>query len=108
MCEGLKREDAISINHNWFNANNIRWVEDAISINHNWFNANNIRWVGDYYYKAMEYIQDIKDICDDFEGLCQQNLAANTGKVQTFEESLNSVDDSVLYPNILADEPAIT
>ncbi|KAM0978562.1 hypothetical protein ACFX15_013978 [Malus domestica] len=70
--------------------------EDAISINHNWFNAYNIRWVGDYYYKAMEYIEDIKDICDDFEGLCQQNLAANTGKVQTFEESLNSVDDSLL------------
>ncbi|XP_050122813.1 arginine-specific demethylase JMJ20-like [Malus sylvestris] len=57
-------------------------LEDAISINHNWFNAYNIRWVGDYYYKAMEYIEDIKDICDDFEGLCQQNLAANTERME--------------------------
>ena len=31
------------------------------------------------YAEAKEYIEDIKDICDDFEGLCQRNLAANTG-----------------------------
>ncbi|MBA0862603.1 hypothetical protein Goshw_010642 [Gossypium schwendimanii] len=31
------------------------------------------------YKEAKEYIEDIKDICDDFEGLCQRNLAANTG-----------------------------
>lgn len=31
------------------------------------------------YNEAKEYIEDIKDICDDFEGLCQRNLAANTG-----------------------------
>ncbi|KAI3726976.1 hypothetical protein L1987_66783 [Smallanthus sonchifolius] len=30
------------------------------------------------YKEARVYIEDIKDICDDFEGLCQQNLAANT------------------------------
>ncbi|PQQ06989.1 hypothetical protein Pyn_18266 [Prunus yedoensis var. nudiflora] len=30
------------------------------------------------YNEAKEYIEDIKDICDDFEGLCQCNLAANT------------------------------
>ncbi|KAM1295419.1 hypothetical protein ACFX2H_015228 [Malus domestica] len=58
-------------------------LEDTISINHNWFNAYNIRWVWDLllrdYYEAKEYIEDIKDICDDFEGLCQRNLAANTG-----------------------------
>ncbi|GKE32114.1 hypothetical protein Tco_1451436, partial [Tanacetum coccineum] len=30
------------------------------------------------YKEAAEYIEDIKDICDDFEGLCQRNLAANT------------------------------
>ncbi|GKD35281.1 hypothetical protein Tco_1250790, partial [Tanacetum coccineum] len=29
------------------------------------------------YKEAAEYIKDIKDICDDFEGLCQRNLAAN-------------------------------
>ncbi|KAG5536941.1 hypothetical protein RHGRI_024390 [Rhododendron griersonianum] len=57
--------------------------EDTISINHNWFNAYNIFWVWDLllrdYNEAKEYIADIKDICDDFEELCQRNLAANTG-----------------------------
>ncbi|XP_047341595.1 2-oxoglutarate and iron-dependent oxygenase JMJD4 [Impatiens glandulifera] len=58
-------------------------LEDTISINHNWFNAYNLCWVWDLllrdYKEAKEYIEDIKDICDDFEGLCQRNLAANTG-----------------------------
>lgn len=31
------------------------------------------------YSETKEYIEDIRDICDDFEGLCQRNLAANTG-----------------------------
>ncbi|KAK6148334.1 hypothetical protein DH2020_019246 [Rehmannia glutinosa] len=31
------------------------------------------------YNEAKGYIEDIKDICDDFEGLCQRNLAANAG-----------------------------
>ncbi|MBA0835453.1 hypothetical protein Goarm_007732, partial [Gossypium armourianum] len=57
--------------------------EDTISINHNWFNGYNLSWVWDLllrdYKEAKEYIEDIKDICDDFEGLCQRNLAANTG-----------------------------
>ncbi|XP_027904472.1 2-oxoglutarate and iron-dependent oxygenase JMJD4 isoform X2 [Vigna unguiculata] len=57
-------------------------LEDTISINHNWFNAYNLSWwnllLRDYN-EAKEYIEDIKDICDDFEGLCQRNLAANTG-----------------------------
>ncbi|RDY14654.1 JmjC domain-containing protein 4, partial [Mucuna pruriens] len=34
------------------------------------------------YNEAKEYIEDIKDVCDDFEGLCQRNLAANTGAVR--------------------------
>ncbi|ESW10032.1 hypothetical protein PHAVU_009G175900 [Phaseolus vulgaris] len=58
-------------------------LEDTISINHNWFNAYNLSWVWNLllrdYNEAKEYIEDIKDICDDFEGLCQRNLAANTG-----------------------------
>ncbi|KAI5407128.1 hypothetical protein KIW84_053399 [Lathyrus oleraceus] len=58
-------------------------LEDTISINHNWFNAYNLSWVWSLllrdYNEAKEYIEDIKDICDDFEGLCQRNLAANTG-----------------------------
>jgi len=33
------------------------------------------------YKIAKEYIEDIRDICDDFEGLCQRNLAANTGNI---------------------------
>ncbi|TVU34050.1 hypothetical protein EJB05_15875 [Eragrostis curvula] len=57
--------------------------EDTISINHNWFNAYNLHWVWNLLYEdykvAKEYIEDIRDICDDFEGLCQRNLAANTG-----------------------------
>lgn len=31
------------------------------------------------YGEARWYIEDIKDICDNFEGLCQKNLAANAG-----------------------------
>ncbi|CAI8597629.1 unnamed protein product [Vicia faba] len=58
-------------------------LEDTLSINHNWFNAYNLSWVWNLllrdYNEAKEYIEDIKDICDDFEGLCQRNLAANTG-----------------------------
>ncbi|KAL5749551.1 hypothetical protein ACOSP7_024154 [Xanthoceras sorbifolium] len=58
-------------------------LEDTISINHNWFNAYNLSWVWDLllrdYNEAKEYIEDIRDICDDFESLCQRNLAANTG-----------------------------
>nr|KYP53927.1 JmjC domain-containing protein 4 [Cajanus cajan] len=58
-------------------------LEDTISINHNWFNGYNLSWVWNLllrdYNEAKEYIEDIKDICDDFEGLCQRNLAANTG-----------------------------
>ncbi|KAA0057839.1 jmjC domain-containing protein 4 isoform X1 [Cucumis melo var. makuwa] len=58
-------------------------LDDTISINHNWFNSYNLCWVLDLmlrdYNEAKEYIEDIRDICDDFEGLCQRNLAANTG-----------------------------
>ncbi|KDP31061.1 hypothetical protein JCGZ_11437 [Jatropha curcas] len=58
-------------------------LEDTVSINHNWFNAYNLCWVWDLLWKdykeAKEYIEDIRDICDDFEGVCQRNLAANTG-----------------------------
>ncbi|KAL7105939.1 hypothetical protein ACP275_07G078900 [Erythranthe tilingii] len=58
-------------------------LEDTISINHNWFNAYNVSWVWDLllreYHEAVGYIEDIRDICDDFEGLCQKNLAANAG-----------------------------
>ncbi|CAM8926130.1 unnamed protein product [Rhodiola kirilowii] len=58
-------------------------MEDTISVNHNWFNAYNLHWVWDLllkdYEEAKSYIEDIRDICDDFESLCQRNLAANTG-----------------------------
>ncbi|KAH9720354.1 JmjC domain-containing protein [Citrus sinensis] len=61
---GFKKEDTISINHNWFNGYNLSWVWDLLLRDYN---------------EAKEYIEDIRDICDDFEGLCQRNLAANTG-----------------------------
>ncbi|KAH9319002.1 hypothetical protein KI387_020771, partial [Taxus chinensis] len=57
--------------------------EGTISINHNWFNACNISWVWNLlvkdYNETKEYIEDIRSIADDFESLCQRNLAANTG-----------------------------
>ncbi|CAN8264569.1 unnamed protein product [Cochlearia groenlandica] len=58
-------------------------LEDTISINHNWLNAYNLTWVWDLLWKdykdTEESIEDIRDISDDFEALCQRNLAANTG-----------------------------
>nr|BAK03160.1 predicted protein [Hordeum vulgare subsp. vulgare] len=58
-------------------------LEDTISINHNWFNGYNLHWVWNLlhedYKVAKEYIEDIRDICGNFEALCQRNLAANTG-----------------------------
>lgn len=49
------------------------------------------------YNEAKEYIEDIKDTCDDFEGLCQRNLAANTGKVLDVGGFLNSEHLNALY-----------
>ncbi|CAN6970439.1 unnamed protein product [Brassica rapa subsp. trilocularis] len=58
-------------------------LEDTISINHNWLNAYNLACVWDLLWKdykdTEESIEDIRDISDDFEALCQRNLAANTG-----------------------------
>ncbi|KAF9624648.1 hypothetical protein IFM89_012694 [Coptis chinensis] len=61
---GFKKDDTISINHNWFNAHNLSWVWKLLHTD---------------YKVAKEYIEDIQDICDNFEDLCQRNLAANTG-----------------------------
>ncbi|KAG0459928.1 hypothetical protein HPP92_023056 [Vanilla planifolia] len=58
-------------------------LEDTISINHNWFNSHNLSWVWNLllkdYVEAKEYIEDIREICNEFERICQRNLAANTG-----------------------------
>ncbi|KAK9669476.1 hypothetical protein RND81_13G133100 [Saponaria officinalis] len=75
------KDEIIFVPSGWFHQ--VHNLEDTISINHNWFNAYNLDWVwnllvGDYNV-AKELIEDIRDICDDFEGLCQRNLAANTG-----------------------------
>jgi dTDP-4-dehydrorhamnose 3,5-epimerase-like enzyme len=63
-------------------------LEDTISINHNWLNAYNLSWVWDLLWKdykdTEESIEDIRDICDDFEAICQRNLAANTGACITY------------------------
>ncbi|KAJ8449078.1 hypothetical protein Cgig2_004133 [Carnegiea gigantea] len=79
-CTQLKNE-IIFVPSGWYHQ--VHNLEDTISINHNWFNAYNLDWVwnllvGDYN-EAKELIEDIRDICDDFEALCQRNLAANTG-----------------------------
>lgn len=47
------------------------------------------------YNVAKEYIEDIRDICDNFEGLCQRNLAANTGC------NCKVYDESVLYISVI-------
>lgn len=58
-------------------------LEDTISINHNWLNAYNLSCVWELLWKdykdTEESIEDIRHISDDFEALCQRNLAANTG-----------------------------
>ncbi|XP_015882605.2 arginine-specific demethylase JMJ20 isoform X1 [Ziziphus jujuba] len=76
-----EQNEIIFVPSGWYHQ--VHNLEDTISINHNWFNGYNLFWVWDLllrdYNEAKEYIEDIKDICDDFEGLCQRNLAANTG-----------------------------
>ncbi|GAV58306.1 Cupin_8 domain-containing protein [Cephalotus follicularis] len=76
-----EQNEIIFVPSGWYHQ--VHNLEDTISINHNWFNAYNLSWVWDLllrdYNEAKEYIEDIRDICDDFEGLCQRNLAANTG-----------------------------
>ncbi|CAK9273792.1 unnamed protein product [Sphagnum jensenii] len=58
-------------------------LEDTISINHNWLNACNLRWNWNLlladYSETVESIEDIRDIAENFEELCQRNLAANSG-----------------------------
>ena len=36
------------------------------------------------YKDTEESIEDVRDICDDFEAICQRNLAANTGECITY------------------------
>ncbi|XP_021889029.1 jmjC domain-containing protein 4 isoform X2 [Carica papaya] len=76
-----ERDEIIFVPSGWYHQ--VHNLEDTISINHNWFNAYNISWVWDLLWRDYEetngYIEDMKDICEDFEALCQRNLAANTG-----------------------------
>ncbi|WOK92577.1 jmjC domain-containing protein 4 isoform X1 [Canna indica] len=76
-----EQNEIIFVPSGWYHQ--VHNLEDTISINHNWFNAYNLSWVWNLllrdYTVAKEYIEDIRNICDDFEGLCQRNLAANTG-----------------------------
>ncbi|XP_038879491.1 2-oxoglutarate and iron-dependent oxygenase JMJD4 isoform X2 [Benincasa hispida] len=76
-----EQNEIIFVPSGWYHQ--VHNLDDTVSINHNWFNSYNLCWVLDLmsrdYNEAKEYIEDIRDICDDFEGLCQRNLAANTG-----------------------------
>uniref|UniRef100_A0A0E0JJW8 JmjC domain-containing protein n=1 Tax=Oryza punctata TaxID=4537 RepID=A0A0E0JJW8_ORYPU len=76
-----EQNEIIFVPSGWYHQ--VHNLEDTISINHNWFNGYNLHWVWNLlhedYKVAKYYIEDIRDICDDFEGLCQRNLAANTG-----------------------------
>ncbi|EPS61123.1 hypothetical protein M569_13677, partial [Genlisea aurea] len=73
--------EVIFVPSGWYHQ--VHNLEDTISINHNWFNSYNISSTWDLllseYNEAKRYIEDIKDDCDDFERLCQRNLAANAG-----------------------------
>ncbi|KAL5723892.1 Arginine-specific demethylase jmj20 [Ranunculus cassubicifolius] len=75
------KDEIIFVPSGWYHQ--VHNLEDTISINHNWFNGHNLSWVWKLlvkdYHEAKSYIEDIRDISDDFEGLCQRNLAANTG-----------------------------
>lgn len=75
-----EENEVIFVPSGWYHQ--VHNLEDTISINHNWFNGYNLFWVWDLllkdYNEASEYIEDLKG-CDDFEELCQRNLAANTG-----------------------------
>ncbi|VFQ97258.1 unnamed protein product [Cuscuta campestris] len=75
-----EQNEIIFVPSGWYHQ--VHNLEDTISINHNWFNAYNLSWVWELllrdYHEAQEYIVDLKE-CDDFEELCQRNLAANTG-----------------------------
>ncbi|XP_019243640.1 PREDICTED: jmjC domain-containing protein 4 isoform X2 [Nicotiana attenuata] len=75
-----EENEVIFVPSGWYHQ--VHNLEDTISINHNWFNGYNLSWVWDLllkdYGEASEYIEDLKG-CDDFEELCQRNLAANTG-----------------------------
>ncbi|KAG1347031.1 2-oxoglutarate and iron-dependent oxygenase JMJD4 [Cocos nucifera] len=76
-----EQNEIIFVPSGWYHQ--VHNLEDTISINHNWFNAYNLSWVWNLlvedYNVAKEYIEDIRDICDEFESICQRNLAANTG-----------------------------
>ncbi|KAK8948395.1 F-box protein [Platanthera zijinensis] len=76
-----EQNEIIFVPSGWYHQ--VHNLEDTISINHNWFNGHNLSWVWNLlvkdYNEAKEYIEDIRDICDDFESICQRNLAANTG-----------------------------
>ncbi|XP_002977533.2 jmjC domain-containing protein 4 isoform X2 [Selaginella moellendorffii] len=73
--------DIIFVPSGWYHQ--VTNLEDVISINHNWFNACNLHWVWrlleDDYRDTVASIEDVRDISDDFETLCQRNLAANSG-----------------------------
>nr|XP_016512716.1 PREDICTED: jmjC domain-containing protein 4-like [Nicotiana tabacum] len=75
-----EENEVIFVPSGWYHQ--VHNLEDTISINHNWFNGYNLSWVWDLllkdYTEASDYIEDLKG-CDDFEELCQRNLAANTG-----------------------------
>ncbi|KAF3642436.1 hypothetical protein T459_33420 [Capsicum annuum] len=75
-----EENEVIFVPSGWYHQ--VHNLEDTISINHNWFNGYNLSWVWDLllkdYNEASEYIEDLQG-CEDFEELCQRNLAANTG-----------------------------
>ncbi|KAH6555720.1 hypothetical protein KP509_1Z233200 [Ceratopteris richardii] len=75
-----ERGQIIFVPSGWYHQ--VTNLEDTISINHNWFNGYNLHHVWELlladYEEAKASIEDIRHISDNFEELCQRNLAANS------------------------------
>lgn len=96
MSLNVLQEDTISINHNWLNAYNLACVVRPFLLvyKENCYRTKRLsthclfefQWdlLWKDYKDTEESIEDIRDISDDFEALCQRNLAANTGTFITY------------------------
>lgn len=72
--------EAIFVPSGWYHQ--VHNVQNAISVNHNWFNGCNIDHVWSSLYEAMEKVENEIDDCRDMEGFdehCQIMLNASYG-----------------------------
>lgn len=110
MSLNVLQEDTISINHNWLNAYNLACVVRPFLLvyKENCYRTKRLsthclfefQWdlLWKDYKDTEESIEDIRDISDDFEALCQRNLAANTGTFITYPYLISFPNLSVALP----------